>query len=79
MAMLCRFRMEGSPRTESTGGGAADPGAIGHHGHALQIADFVKAIQKDGNPAINGHEGRKSVAIIEAVYKSAKTGRAVKL
>ncbi|MCA9241204.1 MAG: Gfo/Idh/MocA family oxidoreductase, partial [Planctomycetales bacterium] len=63
----------------STGGGAADPGAIGHHGHALQIADFVKAIQKDGNPAINGHEGRKSVAIIEAVYKSAKTGRAVKL
>ena len=31
---------------KSTGGGASDPSAIGHHGHALQIKDFVDAIQK---------------------------------
>lgn len=66
-------------KSKSTGGGAADPSAIGHHGHALQIRDFVKAIQRDGTPAVDGHEGRKSVAIIEAIYKSAKTGRTIKL
>lgn len=66
-------------KSKSTGGGAADPAAIGHHGHTLQIQDFVKAIQKDTTPAVDGHEGRKSVAIIEAIYKSAKTGRVIKM
>ena len=30
----------------SGGGGAADPAAIGHHGHACQFRDIVKADQK---------------------------------
>lgn len=71
--------LDAMKKKKSTGGGAADPSAIGHHGHALQIADFVKAIQKDGTPAVDGHEGRKSVEIILGIYKSAKTGRVVKL
>jgi len=65
--------------SKSTGGGAADPSAIGHHGHMLQFRDFVKAIKTDGTPAIDGHEGRRSVEIILAIYKSAITGRKVKL
>jgi predicted dehydrogenase len=64
---------------KSSGGGAADPSAIGHHGHAKQFADFVKAIKNDTSPAIDGPEARKSVAIILAIYKSAKTGKAVRL
>jgi len=65
--------------SKSTGGGAADPSAIGHHGHTLQFRDFVKAIKTDGTPAVDGHEGRKPVEIILAIYKAAKTGKKVKL
>jgi UDP-N-acetyl-2-amino-2-deoxyglucuronate dehydrogenase len=66
-------------KKKSSGGGAADPAAIGHHGHARQFQDFVKAINNDTAPAIDGHEARKSVEIILAIYKSAASGRAVKL
>ncbi len=66
-------------KTKSGGGGAADPSAIGHHGHTLQFRDFVKAIKTDGTPAVDGHEGRKPIEIILAIYKSAQTGKLVKL
>ncbi|MFV1967878.1 MAG: Gfo/Idh/MocA family protein [Pirellulaceae bacterium] len=69
-------RMRG--RTE-TGGGAADPTAIGHHGHTAQFNDVLKAIKNGTQPLINGPEGRRSVEVILAVYKSAETGRAVPL
>lgn len=65
--------------SKSTGGGAADPAAIGHHGHTLQIQDFVDAIRKDRAPAVDGPEGRKSIEIILAIYQSAKTGKKVTL
>jgi len=64
---------------KSTGGGAADPAAIGHHGHSRQFQDFVKAIQSDRTPSIDGHEGRRSVEVILAVYQAAMSGKAVKL
>ncbi|MBN2473457.1 MAG: Gfo/Idh/MocA family oxidoreductase [Pirellulales bacterium] len=63
----------------SGGGGAADPAAIGHHGHARQFGDVLKAIKKGTTPAIDGHEGRRSVEVILGIYKAAETGRAVKL
>lgn len=63
----------------STGGGASDPKAIGHHGHARQFADVIEAIRKKRPPLVDGPESRRSVEIITAIYKSAKTGRPVKL
>ena len=69
-------RMAG--KTES-GGGAADPAAIGHHGHTAQFQDVIKAIRSGKSPAIDGLEGRRSVEIILALYKSAETGKSVKL
>ena len=62
-----------------TGGGASDPSAIGHHGHTLVFEDFIRAINEDGTPLINGPEGRRSVEVICAIYESAKTGKTVKL
>ena len=62
-----------------TGGGASDPGAIGHAGHTKQIKNVIKAIKTGGAPEIDGHEGRRSVEIIRAIYKSAKSGRKVTL
>ncbi len=64
---------------KSGGGGAADPAAIGHHGHARQFQDVVNALKKQATPTIDGPEGRRSVEIILGIYKAAETGRAVKL
>jgi len=63
----------------SGGGGAADPAAIGHHGHARQFRDVLHAIKKGKQPLVDGPEGRRSVEVILAVYKAAETGRAVAL
>jgi predicted dehydrogenase len=60
-------------------GGSSNPAAISHIGHARQLADFVRAIQANCAPLVDGREGRKAVAVIEAIYQSATTGRAVKL
>lgn len=66
-------------KSKSTGGGASDPSAIGHHGHAKQFHDLLDAIKKDREPCVNGPEGRRSVEIILGIYKSAETGRPVAL
>ncbi len=71
-----RDRLAG--KTE-TGGGASDPAAIGHHGHTELFNDFVDAIANDRPPAVCGHEGRRSVEIICAIYESAKRGQPIKL
>jgi predicted dehydrogenase len=71
-----RQRMAG--RTH-TGGGAADPKAIGHHGHMLQFQDVLNAIKKKKSPLVDGPEGRKAVELILAIYQSAETGKPVKL
>jgi predicted dehydrogenase len=71
--------VERMKKHQSTGGGASDPAAIGHHGHALQFRDFVEAVRKNRPPAIDGHEGRRSVEIILGVYKAAETGKTVAL
>ena len=62
-----------------TGGGAADPSAIGHAAHASQFRDVIKAIKKGTTPSIDGAEGRRSVEVILAIYKAAETGKAIKL
>lgn len=59
------------------GSGAADPLAnLKHEGHRRQIADFAAAILEDRPPRIEGREGRRAVALIEAIYRSAASGRA---
>ncbi|HBE68952.1 MAG TPA: oxidoreductase [Planctomycetaceae bacterium] len=72
------LRKEMMGRNE-TGGGAADPAAIGHHAHAALFRDFLDAIENDRPPLIDGHEGRRSVELILAIYESAKSGSRVKL
>lgn len=59
----------------STGGGASDPSAIGHRGHRLQIEDVLGAIREGRRPSVDGIEATRAVALIQAVYESAETGR----
>ena len=47
--------------------------------HQRLIEDFVEAIETNGTPACDAREGRRSVAIVEAIYKSAREGIPVNL
>jgi predicted dehydrogenase len=60
--------------TSGTSGGAADPMAIDYSCHTRNFTDFVRAIEAGKQPGLDGREGRKAVAIIEACYESARTG-----
>jgi predicted dehydrogenase len=72
------IRQEFAHKT-STGGGASDPAAIGFHGHAALYRDLMDAIQTGRSPLIDGQEGRRSVALICALYESARQGVPVRL
>jgi len=62
------------------GAGASDPLAnVTCEGHRRQIEDFTDAIRHNRAPKIDGKEGRRSVALIEAIYESARTGSPVTL
>ena len=71
--------LESMSNQTETGGGAADPAAIGHHGHTELFKDTLRAIESGGKPLIDGHEGRRSVEIILAIYKAAQSGQRVEL
>ena len=43
--------------------------------HALQIADFVDAVRTGREPAVTGRAAARSLAILTALYASAKSGR----
>jgi UDP-N-acetyl-2-amino-2-deoxyglucuronate dehydrogenase len=65
--------------TKALGSGASAPNAINFQGHLRQIQDLLDAIREKRAPKIDGHEARKAVALIRALYTSAETGRSVKL
>jgi predicted dehydrogenase len=43
--------------------------------YAAQIADFVAAIREGRPPLVDGVEARKALVVVEALYRSASTGR----
>jgi predicted dehydrogenase len=60
------------------GDASSEPTHFSSENHKLQIKDFIEAIKKDKEPLISGIEGRKSLEIVRAIYKSGKTGKAIK-
>src|SRR5205085_8444480 len=49
------------------------------HYHALQIADFLRAVREGRPPLVTGEDGRAVVELFTAIYRSAKEGRAVRM
>lgn len=45
--------------------------------HVLQYKDFLDAVWNNREPLVNGIEGRRPLAIIQAIYQSARTGEPV--
>ncbi|MBY0521765.1 MAG: Gfo/Idh/MocA family oxidoreductase [Gemmataceae bacterium] len=60
-------------------GGSSNPASISYEYHRRQLADFVRAIETNSAPLVDGREGRKAVEIILAIYQSAQTGKTIKL
>ena len=56
--------------------GAANPMDISAAGHAAVFQDFAEAIRQGRRPAIDGAEGRRSVEVVEAIYRAARSGSA---
>jgi hypothetical protein len=52
--------------------------AVSHY-HALQVQDFLRAIVEDRPPLVTGDDGRTVVALFQAIYRSNREGRSIRL
>ena len=41
-------------------------------GHQALFEDFIHAIESDTTPVCDGREGRRSIALVEAIYRAAR-------
>jgi UDP-N-acetyl-2-amino-2-deoxyglucuronate dehydrogenase len=60
-------------------GAGASPTGIGAVGHTRLLGDFVAAIREGRDPLAPGREGRRSLALVLAVYEAARKGRMVRV
>jgi UDP-N-acetyl-2-amino-2-deoxyglucuronate dehydrogenase len=58
---------------------ASSPVVSDERGHQRLIEDFIAAIASDREPRCSGAQGRRSVAVAEAIYESARSGRIVEV
>jgi len=56
-----------------------DPPSVYGTSHKFVIADMLAAIRENRAPRTNGREARKSVALVLAIYESARTGKPVQM
>ncbi len=68
-----------SKKADTAGSTAQNPAALSFRGHALQIADMIRAIREDGTPLVDGQAARRPVEIILGIYESARTHKEVTL
>jgi len=58
---------------------AASPVISDVRAHKAALEDFIRAIKTGTQPRCDGREARRSLAVVEAIYESARTGKAVDL
>jgi UDP-N-acetyl-2-amino-2-deoxyglucuronate dehydrogenase len=51
---------------------ASSPVVSDVRGHQAILEDFIHAIQRDSIPTCDGSEGRRSLALVEAIYRAAR-------
>jgi predicted dehydrogenase len=56
-----------------------DPPSVYGYSHQAVIADMLAAVRDNREPATNGTQARKSVALVLAIYESARSGLPVKM
>ncbi len=65
------------PLEESGASGASDPMAISLVPFERQFRDFGAAIESGGRPLVSGEEGYQALQIVDAIYRSCRTGEKV--
>lgn len=60
-------------------GGSSNPMAIDFRPHQRNIENFLTSLEGKTEPLLTGRESLKAVAIIEACYESARTGKPVSI
>jgi UDP-N-acetyl-2-amino-2-deoxyglucuronate dehydrogenase len=68
-----------SRRPASPSAAATSPVVSDATAHQRVIVDFIEAIRQHREPACNGREARRSVALVEAIYESARIGTSLNL
>ncbi len=66
-------------RDENTRASSSDPKAIGKDSHVRQMQNFVRSILYGEELLVSAEQGRIPLAIILAVYESAKSGQRVRV
>lgn len=59
--------------------GSSDPRGMSWEGHRVLVGDLACALRDDRAPLIPGAEARRAVALVLAIYESARSGRSVKV
>jgi UDP-N-acetyl-2-amino-2-deoxyglucuronate dehydrogenase len=74
-----RSEAPGAPggSAESAADAAAEPAGLDPASHAAQIADLLGAIDQGRKPSVTAASARDTLAIVCAVYESAREGRTV--
>jgi UDP-N-acetyl-2-amino-2-deoxyglucuronate dehydrogenase len=68
---------EAPPENGGPPPGASSPAVADASAHQRVIEDFIGAIETGRPPCCDGREGRRSVAVIEAIYRSSRSGHPV--
>ena len=68
-----------APVTKAVASGASDPMAISLDPFERQFLDFGDAIAKGRQPLVSGEEGYQALEVVDAVYRSCRTGEKVAL
>ena len=58
---------------------ASSPVVADISGHRMILADFLRAIEMDGQPCCDGRQAQRSVRLVQAIYESSRTGLPVTL
>jgi UDP-N-acetyl-2-amino-2-deoxyglucuronate dehydrogenase len=73
-AVAPRISVADSAPDGGAGSGSA-PTGLGIAGHTFLVEDFVAAIREGRDPLVDGVEGRRSLALVLAIYAAAGLGR----
>lgn len=67
----------GEPKSDDSR--ATSPVVSDTRGHRKIIEDFLDSVASGGMPICDGHQARRSVEFVQAVYESSRTGHPVKI
>jgi predicted dehydrogenase len=69
---------DAAPVSRDVASGASDPMAISLDPFERQFLDFADAIKTGRPPLVSGEEGYQALELVDAIYRSCRTGKGVR-